>query len=117
MPDLVDRYYSICEILNDDVNKAAFLIKVAGAHQRPSFIAKDLSYLWIQKYSEQIDIIYSSIQNKESCALLAELSRFAVAVGRKYHFDPMVEVKRKAEVKEEKVVIDTRTPCFDFGED
>ena len=115
--DIVDKYYAICEMVGDDVNKAAFLIKVAGAHQRPSFICKDLSFLWILKYSEQIEIIYSAIQNKESCGLLVELSRFAIAIGRKYHFDPMVEVKHKAEIKKEKVVIVNKTDCFDFWED
>lgn len=114
--DIVDKYYKICEIVGDDINKVAFLIKVAGAHQRPSFIAKDLSYLWLGKFSEQIDIIYLAIQSKESIALLVELSRFAISVGKKYHFDPMREIKNK-EVKVDKIIVVDKNLYFDFGDE
>lgn len=93
MHDIVDKYYAICEILNDDIHKAAFLIKIAGAHQRPSFIAKDVSFLWICKYEDQINLIYEAIQNKALVSLLKEISIFAFRTGKKYNFDPMVEAK------------------------
>lgn len=90
--DIVSKYYDICEVFDDDVERVAFCLKVEGAPQRPSFISKDIEYLWLEKYSEQIDSLFEMI-NDERKELLIKFATFAKYTGKKYRFDPVREAK------------------------
>lgn len=125
--DLVDRYYSICEVFGDDLKKVATAIRQAGAEQRPSFIAKDIEYLWIDKYSVQINYIYELFEfDYKAAAMFSGMINALYRCGSKYGFDPIHEVKKgeilqvsneSYQIKAPKEEIDKRKPRFDFGEE
>jgi hypothetical protein len=94
MKDIVDKYYFIASIFNDDLKKVATAIRMAGADQRPSFIFKDLEYIWVGKYSEQIDHLYSTLQDKHTALIFSGVINAIYRCGAKYKFDPIQEVKK-----------------------
>lgn len=122
---LVDRYYSICEVFGDDLRKVATAIRQAGAEQRPSFIAKDIEYLWIDKYAEQINYIHDLFTNDhKTAAVFSGMINALYRCGSKYGFDPIHEVKKGEilkvsnevhNIKASKEEIDKKNPRFDFG--
>lgn len=123
---LVDRYYKICEVFGDDLNKVATAIRQAGAEQRPSFIKKDIEYLWIDKYAEAINYIHDLFTNDHrAAAVFSGAINALYRCGKKYGFDPIHEVKKGEilsvtvedhDIKQPKQDIDHKRPCFDFGD-
>lgn len=122
---LVDRYYSICEVFGDDLKKVATAIRQAGAEQRPSFIAKDIEYLWIDKYSAQINYIHDLFTNDhKTAAMFSGMINALFRCGEKYKFDPIQEVRKgeilkvsheEHSIKAPKVEVDKTRPCLNFG--
>ena len=93
--ELVDKYYLICDVFGDDIKKVATAIRQAGAEQRPSFIIKDIEYLWISKYAEQIDYIHNLFTcDYKSAAMFSGVINALYRCGKKYGFDPIYEVKK-----------------------
>lgn len=123
---IVDKYYSICEVFGDDLRKVATAIRQAGAEQRPSFIMKDIEYLWISKYSEQINYIHNLFTTDyRAAAMFSGMINALYRCGKKYNFDPIQEVKKgeilkvaheEHTIKIPKEEVDKRKPCFNFGE-
>lgn len=99
--DIVSKYYKICEVMGDDLEKVAFCIKMVGATQRPSFVFKDIEYLWLDKYGQQIDELYE-MSNDSRRDILVRFASFAKYVGAKYDFDPMREIKMESAIKQKK---------------
>lgn len=97
---LVDRYYKICEVFGDDLNKVAIAIRQAGAEQRPSFIKKDIEYLWIDKYANQINYIHDMFTyDHRFAALFCGVLNSVCRIAKKGGMDPIHEV-RKGEILE-----------------
>lgn len=123
---IVDKYYAICEVFGDDLHKVATAIRQAGAEQRPSFIIKDIEYLWISKYSEQINYIHDLFTNDhKTAAMFSGVINALYRCGKKYKFDPIQEVKKGEilkithedhAIKAVKQEVDKARPCFNFGE-
>lgn len=120
--DLVDRYYSICEVFSDDMRKVATAIRQAGAEQRPSFIAKDIEYLWIDKYAVQINYIHDLFTNDhKTAAIFSGMINALYRCGKKYGFDPIQEVKKgeildEITIKQQRENAEKRKPCLNLGE-
>lgn len=124
--NLVDRYYKICEVFGDDLRKVATAIRQAGAEQRPSFIAKDIEYLWIDKYSEQINYIHDLFTyDYRAAAMFSGMINALYRCGVKYKFDPIHEVKKGEilkvsnethTIKQPKAEVDKKNPTLNFGE-
>ena len=120
--ELVDKYYLICDVFGDDLKKVATAIRQAGAEQRPSFIIKDIEYLWISKYSEQIDYIHNLFATDyKSAAMFSGVINALYRCGKKYGFDPIHEVKKgeilkvsheKHTIKQEPRVDDSKRPSL-----
>lgn len=56
--DIVDKFYFISEIYNDDLRDVTFELKKHGVKGRPSRITKNLANLFLDKYELYIDIVY-----------------------------------------------------------
>lgn len=55
--DNIDKFYLVCEIYDDDLDRVVIAIKMEGAKKRPSHIMRDIVALWVDKYSKQLDSI------------------------------------------------------------
>ena len=92
--ELVNKYYAITALFENNIRKCATAIRAAGCTERPSFVFKDLEYLWISKYSEQIDKLYRISKNDDSAKALVSYVKYVYMVSKKHGFKPDDEVKK-----------------------
>lgn len=57
--DIVDKFYCICELFNDDLYQVSLHIKRSGAKGRPSKILKNISNLLLDRYADIITNTYN----------------------------------------------------------
>lgn len=92
--ELINKYYAITAIFNNNIKKCATAIRAVGCEERPSFVFKDLEYLWIAKYSEQINKLHEILKKEESANALTAYVKFVYSVSQRYGFKPDDEVNK-----------------------
>jgi len=63
--DIVDKFYLICELFDDDLYAVSLELKKNGVKGRPSKVMKNISNLFLDKYIIQIDTMYLQRINNE----------------------------------------------------
>ena len=104
--DVISKYYEIAEFFDDDIDSIAIAIRAVGATNKPTWIYRDLTELWIKKYEEQIDFLYELITNEDAIHILKAYIRDIMLLGDKYSFKPSHFIKKGAankDIKFEKI--------------
>jgi len=64
--DIIDKFYLVCELFDDDLYLVAIEIKKNGAKGRPSKVLYNISNLFLAKYETYIDRIYKAYHEPTS---------------------------------------------------
>ena len=94
--DVISKYYKIAEFFDDDIDSIAIAIRAVGATNKPTWIYRDLTELWIKKYEEQIDFLYELITNPLVIQILKEYVTDIKKLGEKYNFKPSHFIRKGA---------------------
>ena len=64
--DIIDKFYIVCSLFDDDLYLVAIEIKKSGAKGRPSKVLYNISNLFLAKYEIYIDRIYKAYHEPTS---------------------------------------------------